>query len=157
MQQYLSNHNILSMLVERRRNRTVTRHSRQHRIDRNSQKFNKMIKQMKKEKEVVDNKYFRRNKRIQELFSKRLVKIKEYCARYKKGQRRGILGIKPHAATKTFSLGILVSHAMYVFPLLEPRSKLITCRTAKHGSTSWTNNLVQIYKGWVRQIWPGLR
>ena len=112
VQKYLSNHNILSILVERRRNRTAPRHSRQHMLDRKSQKFNKMIKQMKKEKEVMDNKYFRRNKRIQELFSKRLVNIKEYCARYKKGQKRGIRGIKPHAATKTFSLGKIVHHGM---------------------------------------------
>ena len=74
-------------------------------LEKKKQKFDRIIKKMKKEKQTVENKYVKRNRKIQELFSKRLNKINEYCARYKKGQQRGIIGIKPHAATKGFSLG----------------------------------------------------
>ena len=87
------------------------------------QKFDRIIKKMRKEKkekkkEVVENKYVKRNKKIREIFSKRLDKIKEYCTRYKKGQKKGIRGLKPHAASKSFSLGMFFSQ-------IRPNQKLI--------------------------------
>ena len=108
--QYLTNYTILSTIIEEQaqRNRTITNlisERKKQALERKNEKFDKMIKQMKKEKKDVDNKYFRRNKKIRAIFSKRLGKIKEYCARYKKGQTRGIRGIKPRATTKSFSLG----------------------------------------------------
>ena len=109
IQQYLTNYTILSTIIEEQAQRNITnnkvRKRKKHILEKKNEKFDKMIKQMKKEKKVSDNKYFRRNKRIQDIFGKRLGKIKEYCARYKKGQKRGIRGIKPRAATKSFSLG----------------------------------------------------
>ena len=117
VQKYLSNPEVLKMLIEKKKNRTISQsmgkfqHKRpvkQDSMERKNKKFDKIMKKMKKEKEIVENKYVRRNRKIQEIFSKRLEKIKEYCARYKKGQKRGIHGIKPRASTKSFSLGKFV-------------------------------------------------
>ena len=119
VQSYLSNPEMLRILIEKQKNRTMSRSRgtssrnrfiKQEFLENKGQRFDRIIKKMRKEKkekkkEVVENKYVKRNKKIREIFSKRLDKIEEYCERYKKGQKKGIRGIKPHAATKSFSLG----------------------------------------------------
>ena len=106
--EYLANYTVHSSIIEKQLNRNGSggREERRRKLVRErNMKFDKMVREMKREEDKGDNKYFRRNDKIHEIFSKRLGIIKEYCERYKKGQKRGIRGIKPRAATKSFSLG----------------------------------------------------
>ena len=75
--------------------------------------------------ESVDRKSVTRNEVIREAFKESLAQLKSTCVKYKSNHTTPPL--------KNFSL--------------EPRHKLVICRTAKHGSTSWTNNFVKIYEG----------
>ena len=109
------------------------------------EKVKKKAENVKKKGDM--NNYEKRNDQIKDLFKKRLDKVADYCIKYKKHHKTKIHGAKPFAALKSFSLGRFLILVYCSNPLLvEPSSKLMTCRTAKHGSTSWTNNLVQIYR-----------
>ena len=164
MKRYEDSHSVLGVLIETQRNRTLQRlvevklrkRDKKERakkdmivaeIDRaeKREKVKKKVDNVKKKGEM--NKYEKRNDQIKDLFKKRLEKVAEYCTKYKKHHKTKIHGAKPFAALKSFSLGrfLMIEYCSNQL-LLEPGSKLMTCRTAKHGSTSWTNNLVQIYR-----------
>ena len=115
VQKYLNSPEILSLLVEKHRNRTsngtneVMELGRGHivrdALEKKDQKFDRIIKKMEIKKEKGGNKFVKRNRRIQEKFSKRLDKIEEYCEVYENRRKTGKHDIKPRAPKKGFSLG----------------------------------------------------
>ena len=82
-----------------------------------------------KSNENNKSKYVTRNEGIRSVFQASLTTIKTACEKY-----------KSQNTTQKYKLPDLKNFS------LEPRHKLVICRTAKHGSTSWARNLVQIYQ-----------
>ena len=82
-----------------------------------------------KNSDNTKSKYVSRNEDIRKVFQASLTTIQTTCERY-----------KSENTTKEYKLPDLKNFS------LEPRHKLIICRTAKHGSTSWAHNFVQIYQ-----------
>ena len=78
---------------------------------------------------ISRSKFETRNEGIRKEFQASLATIQTACEKY-----------KSQNSTKKYKLPDMKNFS------LEPRHKLLICRTAKHGSTSWANNLVQIYQ-----------
>ena len=94
------------------------------------------------------NKYNARNQRIRSIFKPSIDKIQSTCQKYDHLRNATSKQLPP---SKNFSLGKSNKEnnrsLLSSFSISEPKHKLILCRTAKHGSTSWTNNFVKVYKG----------
>ena len=84
----------------------------------------KSVKRFKPNQKKQNNK---RKYQVKVHFQKRKKHLEDICAKYNKQS------FKRKEKLKIFSI--------------EPRKKLIVCRTAKHGSTTWSNILFKMHTG----------